>query len=73
VDCPIVDVGPHHVNDPYWVEHKRPQAESEHGNKAGIDATPAVFEALGVVGPEGTRTVTVDWEFAPQGGSNAVA
>jgi hypothetical protein len=73
VDCQLVDVGPHHVNDPYWVEHKRPQAESEHGNKAGIDATPAVFDALGVVGPEGTRTVTVDWEFAPQGGSNAVA
>lgn len=74
VDCQLVDVGPHHVNDPYWVEHKRPQAESEHGNKAGIDATPAVFDALGVAGRESTRTATVDWQFVTQHGvSDAVA
>jgi hypothetical protein len=68
IDCPLVDVGPHHVNDPYWVEHARPKAESEHGNHAGIDGTPAAFNELGVPGPEGTRTVTVDWSFAPQTG-----
>ncbi len=63
VDCQIVDVGPHRTDDPYWVEKRRPAAESEHGNHAGIDATPAVFAALGIAGPEGTRTTTVDWEF----------
>jgi hypothetical protein len=55
----IVDVGPHHTDDPYWQNDARPQAESEHGNHAGIDLTPALARQLGVPGK-----ATVDWEFA---------
>lgn len=64
VVCDVVDVGPHHTDDPYWLGGKRPRAEAESGNKAGIDMTPAVFKALGI-GPDDPdfgRT-TVDWQF----------
>ena len=64
VVCQIVDVGPHRTDDAYWATHQRPAAESDPGNHAGIDATPAVFDALGIAGPPGTRTAKVDWEFA---------
>lgn len=63
VVCAIVDVGPHRTDDAYWTAHARPAAESELGNHAGIDATPAVFDALGIAGAQDTRTATVDWQF----------
>lgn len=69
VVCPIVDVGPWNVNDPYWVRGARPEAETgtdtrgRHTNKAGIDLTPATMDALLVPGSPGTRSATIDWEF----------
>lgn len=65
VVCDIVDVGPHNTNDPYWKTGGRPQAESEHGNGAGIDLTPAVFAALGLSPHDPAYGLTqVQWEFA---------
>lgn len=77
VVCKVNDIGPWNTNDPYWERpNGRPAAESEHtsgkpaqngrvpSNIAGIDMTPAVFTALGIPGASGTRTTTVDWEFA---------
>lgn len=65
VICEIVDVGPHNTDDPYWIKGARPEAESQSGNKAGIDLTPAVFSGLGI-GPHDPTfgLVTVSWEFA---------
>jgi lysozyme len=65
VTCAVVDVGPHNTNDQYWASASRPQAESQSGNHAGIDMTPAVFAALGVnPGDPAYGEMTVDWEFA---------
>lgn len=63
--CAVVDVGPHNTNDPYWCRPgARPLAESQHGNKAGIDMTPAVFAALGISPRDPEYGLTkVDWEF----------
>lgn len=62
--CDIVDVGPHHTDDPYWKTGARPRAEGESGNKAGIDMTPGVFAALGVAKNDPAWGLTkVDWEF----------
>jgi hypothetical protein len=67
VDCDIVDVGPHHTSDAYWLQNRRPLAEDEmrqgKGNGAGIDLTPPVMTALGVPGKPGTRTTVLSWEF----------
>lgn len=60
----VVDIGPWNTNDPYWIAHARPQAESgtdmrgRHTNKAGIDLTPATARALGIDGKG-----VIDWEF----------
>ena len=73
VDCPIVDVGPWNINDPYWVIGERPQSEAgtdtrgRKTNKAGIDLTPAAMDALLVPGKAGTRSTIVDWEFINEG------
>jgi hypothetical protein len=65
VVCAIVDVGPHNTNDPYWAKAARPRAESQDGNQAGIDMTPAVFAALGIGPCDPAYGLThVDWEFA---------
>lgn len=66
VDCPVIDVGPWNINDPYWKTGARPQAESGRDmtarkrftNKAGIDLTPAAAAAIGLQGKG-----LVDWEF----------
>lgn len=64
--CPIVDVGPWNVDDPYWATGARPQAETgtdrrgRHTNHAGIDLTPATARALGIDGMG-----KVDWQFEP--------
>ncbi len=65
VVCEIVDVGPHNTDDQYWLKGKRPMAELQGGNKAGIDMTPAVFAALGI-GPHDPQfgLTVVDWQFA---------
>jgi hypothetical protein len=64
--CPIVDVGPWLIDDPYWALGTRPQAETAHKagkplesgpnkskvptNAAGIDLTPATARELGING-----------------------
>jgi N-acetylmuramoyl-L-alanine amidase len=75
VVCTVNDVGPWNTLDEYWTTNVRPRAEAQHRNRtpagngevptndAGIDLTPAVFEAFGVSGPVNTRTTHVDWEF----------
>jgi hypothetical protein len=64
VVCPIVDVGPWNINDPYWQAGTRPQAESgtdmtgRKTNRAGIDLTLAAAKAIQIDGKG-----LVDWEF----------
>ena len=68
VDCAIVDVGPWNIDDPYWENEERPQAESgidlrgRVTNGAGIDLTPAAAKAIGLPG-----LGKVDWEFIVPG------
>ena len=74
--CKVNDVGPWNTTDAYWTANARPRAEAQHRNRnpaenglvpsndAGIDLTPAVFDAFAVSGPVNTRTTHVDWEFA---------
>lgn len=60
----IEDIGPWNTLDPYWEKGNRPQSESGHDmrgrrtNKAGIDVSPAVANALGIDGMG-----IVAWEF----------
>jgi peptidoglycan hydrolase-like protein with peptidoglycan-binding domain len=60
----IVDIGPWNINDPYWVTHARPEAETgrdntgRETNHAGIDLTPGTAKAIGIAGKG-----LVDWEF----------
>lgn len=63
---PIVDIGPHFTDNPYWQDLDRPRAEGTRGsNRAGIDLTTATMAALDVPGRENQRTITLDyWEFA---------
>lgn len=77
VRCRVNDVGPWNTHDAYW-EHLggRPRAEDQFHNRkvadnglvptnrAGLDATPAVMEALGVPGKLNARAVIVRWWFA---------
>jgi hypothetical protein len=45
---PLFDVGPGSTNNPFWNEKDgRPQSE-EKENGAGIDATPAAWDAFGI-------------------------
>lgn len=65
VICEIVDVGPHNTNDPYWWKAARPLAESQPGNHAGLDATPAVWAALGIKPSDPAYGLArFSWEFA---------
>jgi hypothetical protein len=76
VVCKVNDVGPWNTRDKYWEGDGRPLAEAQHRNRtpaqngqvptndAGIDLTPAVYEALGIPGSVNTRQTHVDWEFA---------
>lgn len=75
VVCRVNDVGPWNISDRYWDADARPLAEAQFAthtpaqngqipaNKAGIDLTPAVFDALGIRGPINTRQTIVDWCF----------
>jgi hypothetical protein len=74
--CLVNDVGPWNTKDAYWNSDKRPRAEAQFAlkqkadngqvpsNPAGIDLTPAVYDALGIPGKINTRNAKVDWEFA---------
>jgi hypothetical protein len=76
VVCKVNDVGPWNTRDKYWEGSGRPLAEEQYRNRtpaqngqvpsndAGIDLTPAVYDALGIAGPVNTRQTHVDWEFA---------
>jgi N-acetylmuramoyl-L-alanine amidase len=75
VVCKVNDVGPWNTKDKYWEGSGRPLAETQFRNRtpaqngdvpsndAGIDLTPAVYDAFGVPGPVNTRQTHVDWEF----------
>lgn len=64
VVCSIVDVGPWNIDDPYWDNGARPQAETgkdKRGrvtNFAGIDLTPGADKAIGLHGKG-----KVHWSF----------
>jgi hypothetical protein len=78
VICRVNDVGPWNMHDDYWNRDGVPRSiaqkvsgeRAEDGlvpsNPAGLDATPAVFDELGITGPESTRGATVEWEFVPR-------
>jgi peptidoglycan hydrolase-like protein with peptidoglycan-binding domain len=70
----IEDIGPWLTDDPYWVTHTRPLAETswkQHtsllrgpnkgrvANGGGIDLSPGLAKALGINGGDGL----VDWRF----------
>jgi hypothetical protein len=73
--CLVNDVGPWNTKDAYWKTETRPRAEAQFAlnqkadngevpsNPAGIDLTPAVYDALGIPGKVNTRNAKVDWEF----------
>lgn len=64
VICQVVDVGPHNTDDPYWLKGTRPLAESQPGNRAGIDGTPAMWAALGINPSDPAYGLTtLDWQF----------
>lgn len=64
VDCPVIDVGPWNIKDPYWLTGTRPQAESgtdltgRRTNLAGIDLTPEAARIIDLPGKG-----LVDWKF----------
>ena len=63
ITCEVLDVGPWHTNDPYWVNGKRPKSEtSRHTNKAAIDLSDALWDKLGI--PRSLGIVKIDWSFA---------
>jgi hypothetical protein len=75
VVCLVNDVGPWNTKDAYWKTQTRPKAEAQFAlkqkadnkqvpsNPAGLDLTPAVYDALGVSGTVNTRNAKLDWEF----------
>jgi hypothetical protein len=77
VMCRVNDVGPWNLHDDYWNRDSIPRSIGQKANReraedglipsnpAGLDATPAVFDELGITGAESTRGATVDWAFVP--------
>lgn len=67
IRCAVVDVGPIFTNDPYWEHDAPPMAETQGiKSRAGIDATPAVWEKLGITrGSPARGKCIVQWRFAP--------
>jgi hypothetical protein len=75
VVCLVNDVGPWNTKDAYWKTETRPKAEAQFtlkqkadnkqvpSNPAGLDLTPAVYDALGISGTVNTRNAKLDWEF----------
>jgi len=75
VVCKVNDIGPWNKTDKYWQSGSRPLAEAQFRNRtqaengdvptndAGLDLTPAAFDALGISGPVNSRQAHFDWEF----------
>jgi hypothetical protein len=64
VEGPLVDVGPHRTNDPFWNRKADSPPEQGKGNGSDLDATPAVWDALGIGKVDPTRgKVKVDFEL----------
>jgi hypothetical protein len=71
----VNDVGPWNTKDAYWKTQTRPRAEAQFAlkqkadnkqvpsNPAGLDLTPAAYDALGILGTVNTRSAKLDWEF----------
>lgn len=61
IRCECVDIGPVNTNDPYWRTHTAPRY------KAGLDLTPAAWDALGFTRNDPIRgLVTMTWQFHPE-------
>jgi len=75
VVCLVNDVGPWNTKDAYWKTQTRPRAEAQFAlkqkadnkqvpsNPAGLDLTPAAYDAVGIQGTVNTRSAKLDWEF----------
>jgi len=61
--APIVDVGPHNTNDPYWSTDSLPKATTQPNNHAGIDLTPLSASTLGFHLDGNDGLGTLNWEF----------
>jgi len=69
ISCEVKDVGPWSTQDPYWLTGDRPLSESGRRkpwntrarNKAGIDLSDGLWDALGI--KRGVGIVWVTWEF----------
>jgi hypothetical protein len=64
VEGPLLDVGPGRTNDPFWSDKDgSPQIDGK-GSGAGIDATPAAWDAIGIGKGDPARGKTkVDFEL----------
>ena len=64
VEGPSVDVGPAGTNNPFWNEKDRTPPTKGKGNGAGVDATPAAWDAIGISKGDPARgKVKVDFEL----------
>ena len=58
----VLDIGPWHIDDPYWVKGHRPRAERNRGpNHAGIDISDGLWRKMGLSKDDGKCRVT--WRF----------
>lgn len=64
VEGPVVDVGPAGTNNPFWNEKDGSPPTKGKGNGAGLDATPAAWDAIGIgKGDPARGKVKVDFEL----------
>jgi len=64
VEGPLVDVGPGGTNNPFWNEKDGNSPTVGKGNGAGLDATPAAWDAIGIgKGDPARGKVKVDFEL----------
>ena len=64
VEGPLVDVGPAGTNNPFWNEKDGTPPTKGKGNGAGLDATPAAWDAIGIgKGNPARGKVKVDFEL----------
>jgi hypothetical protein len=64
VEGPLVDVGPGGTNNPFWNEKDGNPPTEGKGNGAGLDATPAAWDAIGIgKGDPARGKVKVDFEL----------
>jgi hypothetical protein len=64
VEGPLFDVGPGRTNNPFWNDKNgNPQIDGK-GNGAGLDATPAAWDAIGIgKGDPARGKMKVDFEL----------